>query len=332
MNRWLLLLGLGLAAALLFLLLLPPAQHVQRSTVVHAPIAVVFSRVNTPRQVQLLCPWLELDSTARPTYEGPDNGLRARMTWNGGTMLITESVPGERVAMSVTAPGVEQGTAVITLKAMGDSTRVTYTLDRERDLLQRIAGLFSGNELEAAVGPAIAHRLARLAALPARSGTQWSTTMELVRVVPGAQARVWQAFTTPALFTRWWGPKAYTCLTAKMDPRVDGHFLASLKDEQGVVVWETGTYDVVDAPFKLAFTDSFADSTGRVVPAEEMGYKPNRDGEQHVIVELAAQGPDSTRIHLLHEHAPRGGVSIFAGYWNQAFDKMATVFTPRSPH
>jgi hypothetical protein len=60
---------------------LPSNIHVERSTVIEAPQATVFTLVNGFALFNRWSPWFEMDPEARYTYEGPAFGPGARMSW-----------------------------------------------------------------------------------------------------------------------------------------------------------------------------------------------------------------------------------------------------------
>lgn len=74
-----------------------------RSTTIKASPAVIFEYVNNLRSWEAWSPWAKLDPNATTTFEGPDAGQGAKMSWDGnhnigkGSLTITESVANEKV-------------------------------------------------------------------------------------------------------------------------------------------------------------------------------------------------------------------------------------------
>lgn len=129
--------GAVLIAAAAVGLMLPRHVHVERSITINAPRAAVFGIVNGYALFAKWSPWAPLDPNAKYTYEGPAEGVGARLIWEGdpatlgsGSQTITESRTGEMVK---TAIDFGQGRAVgtMTLVDNGAGTRVTWGLDTD---------------------------------------------------------------------------------------------------------------------------------------------------------------------------------------------------------
>jgi effector-binding domain-containing protein len=134
------LLGIGGLLILLALVayLLPRNVHVERSTVIAAPRATVFTIVNSFTHFNKWSPWAELDPTAKYTYEGPVAGVGARMIWVGdpstmgsGSQIITASTPWESVTTDIDFGPQGIATGRFTLTAQGPATHVVWTLDTD---------------------------------------------------------------------------------------------------------------------------------------------------------------------------------------------------------
>ena len=100
--------GLGAFAALLVIFLIvvamqPSDFRISRSLAMSAPPAAIFPHVNELKKWQPWSPWMKLDPNARSTFEGPEGGKGAVMTWAGnnevgeGRMTILESKPNELI-------------------------------------------------------------------------------------------------------------------------------------------------------------------------------------------------------------------------------------------
>ena len=80
---------------------------VERTTIVKAEASVVFALINDFHQWTQWSPWEGLDPAMQRTYAGPDAGVGASYAWAGnkkagsGSMVITESVPDERVVLDL---------------------------------------------------------------------------------------------------------------------------------------------------------------------------------------------------------------------------------------
>lgn len=82
----------------------------------------------------------------------------------------------------------------------------------------------------------------------------------------------WEGWTEPKHITKWWGPKGWTTIVYEMDVRPGGVWRYSLQaeDNSGEAAYCRATYDVVEAPGKLVYIDTFADSDWNMVLDSEM--------------------------------------------------------------
>lgn len=139
-------------------LFLPKTAHVERSILIDAPRATVFTVLNGFRQFDRWSPWAGIDPNATTSYEGPQAGVGAKMSWSGnaevgtGSQEVLESVPYERLKVRLTFgdfPG--EFMASYTLAAEGSGTKMTWSFDGDYggSILGRYFGLMS----DAMLGP-----------------------------------------------------------------------------------------------------------------------------------------------------------------------------------
>lgn len=146
------------------------------------------------------------------------------------------------------------------------------------------------------------------------------------RIFNAPRARVWDAWTQPELFMRWWGPKDYTSPVCKIDLRLGGVMLGCMRGPDGKDIWSTGIYcDIVENE-RLVITDCFADEKGNVVPASYYGMPGEGwQSEMLVIVELK-DFEGKTKMTVSHYGFPDDKVNEMAGAgWNQSFDKLEEI-------
>jgi uncharacterized protein YndB with AHSA1/START domain len=93
----------------------------------------------------------------------------------------------------------------------------------------------------------------------------------ITRVFDAPRELVWKAWTDPELMKKWLGPKDFTAPVCKIDLRVGGRYLCSMRSPEGQDFWSTGTYREIVALERLIMTDSFTDAEGNVVPATHYG-------------------------------------------------------------
>jgi effector-binding domain-containing protein/uncharacterized protein YndB with AHSA1/START domain len=161
--------GIGLFAVLLVAIgfFLPRTAHVERSIVIEAPQATVFTVLNGFRQFDRWSPWAGIDPNATTTYEGPETGVGSKMSWAGndavgtGSQEILESTPYERIRVRLVFgefPG--DFTATYALAPEGSGTRVTWSFDA--DYGSSIFGRYFGLLSDSMLGPDYEKGLGRL--------------------------------------------------------------------------------------------------------------------------------------------------------------------------
>lgn len=144
-----LLFAVGLLALLAVVGLLLPAQsHVERSVVIDAPAETVFPLVNNLHEFNRWSPWAERDPDTQYRFEGPDNGVGAKLFWSSeqlgdGSQEIVESEPGKRVATALDFGDMGTALAAFTLEPSDDGVKVTWGLDVEhgKNPVDRYMGL-----------------------------------------------------------------------------------------------------------------------------------------------------------------------------------------------
>jgi effector-binding domain-containing protein len=150
-------------------LLLPRTAHVERSRVVPAAPATVYTVLNGFHVFDRWSPWAGIDPNAQTTFEGPATGVGAKMSWSGnpevgsGSQEILEAEPSRRIRLRLTFgdfPG--DFTATHLLEPEGDGTLVTWAFDA--DYGGSIVGRYFGLLSERMLGPDYEKGLERLAA------------------------------------------------------------------------------------------------------------------------------------------------------------------------
>ena len=84
-------------------------------------------------------------------------------------------------------------------------------------------------------------------------------------------AKVWQAWTDPALLERWWGPKPWNAVTKTMDFKPGGQWLYSMVGPAGEVHWSHSSFIAVGT-HTFEASSTFSDENG--VPAP--GFSPSK--------------------------------------------------------
>jgi uncharacterized protein YndB with AHSA1/START domain len=91
------------------------------------------------------------------------------------------------------------------------------------------------------------------------------------RVLEAPRQRVWQAWTDPELFSKWWGPYGWQTTVKDADFRPGGQMIYGMKciDESqgewfGQESWGKMEFAAVDEPASFTYRDLFCDENGTV--------------------------------------------------------------------
>ena len=128
----------------------PSEFRVSRSVTMNAPAAAIFPHVNELKKWEPWSPWMKLDPNAKSTFEGPEGGKGAAMTWAGnnevgeGKMTITESKPNElvRFHLEFYKPMAGTSEAEFTFKPEGSGTTVTWSMSGKNNFIAKAMCMF----------------------------------------------------------------------------------------------------------------------------------------------------------------------------------------------
>ena len=129
--------------------LLPRQVHVERSVVINAPQAELFEALNSFKRFNEFSPWAALDPNTQYTYEGPESGVGAKMSWvsgsedvGSGTNEIVESKAPDFIRTNLDFGG-QLAEATFTFAPADGGTRVTWGFDGDlgNNPVMRFVGL-----------------------------------------------------------------------------------------------------------------------------------------------------------------------------------------------
>ena len=158
----------------------------------------------------------------------------------------------------------------------------------------------------------------------------------ITRIFDAPVETVWKAWTDAETFKQWWGPKDFTCPSAKIDFRVGGKYLVAMHGPAGTEFdkdfWSTGTYREIDPMKKIAVTDSFADEKGNIVSAAHYGMSHTFPMESNVEISFEEQaglpgGASKTKMTLYYPDTSGIEGKMLKNMkegWNQSLDKLAS--------
>ena len=150
-------------------------------------------------------------------------------------------------------------------------------------------------------------------------------TLKLTRTFDAPRDVVFDAWTDPKLIERWWGPKGFTVPVCKMDLRIGGVYLNCMRSPESKDYWSTGVYREIVRPERLVCTDSFADETGKVVPASYYGMSPDFPLELVIKITFSSDEEGKTKLTLEHIGMPASEHEMCSSGWNESFDKLENV-------
>ena len=134
---------------------------------------------------------------------------------------------------------------------------------------------------------------------------------------------IWQMWTDPEHFKKWYGPKGFTVPVAEMDLRVGGKRLVCMTSPDGSMkMWTTGEYVEIVPNVRLVYTERPSDENGNEVSPSAMGMPEGYPTKTEVTV-LLEDVDGRTKMVMTHAGVPAD--SGAGGGWNQAFDKLADL-------
>lgn len=131
--------------------------------------------------------------------------------------------------------------------------------------------------------------------------------LEVSRVINAPIERVWQAWTDPAEMKQWYAPESLTTPEAEVDLKAGGAYRIVMEGQDGRHV-AIGTFSVVDAPRKLAFS---------------WKWEGSPEGETQVTITLEEVEGGRTNVTLKHEgFADEKSKDFHAQGWESTFNKL----------
>lgn len=140
--------------AIIVLLVLASRQpddfRITRTGSISAPASAIFPHVNDIHKWKAWDPWAKLDPNSKNSFEGPEEGVGAKMSWVGnnkvgvGSMTITESRPNDFIQFKLEflKPMQATNTAEFAFTPEGNQTTVTWTMTGTNNFMAKVMGLF----------------------------------------------------------------------------------------------------------------------------------------------------------------------------------------------
>jgi effector-binding domain-containing protein len=129
-------------------LFLPSIVRVERSTVIKAPIHVVFGQVNNFHQWPHWSYWDNIDPEMKSTYEGPESGVGAKHLWTStnknvgtGNIVIVDSKPDSLILTDLNFEGMGTSHGGWLFKEVEGGTEAKTYMEMDMGFFGRIMGL-----------------------------------------------------------------------------------------------------------------------------------------------------------------------------------------------
>jgi uncharacterized protein YndB with AHSA1/START domain len=133
-------------------------------------------------------------------------------------------------------------------------------------------------------------------------------SVRLVRQIAARPDTVFEAISTPAGITRWWGPDAGPVLIAEMDLRVGGRFKVRFRMLDASEHECSGKILELQRPTHLAMSWEWAGDEAEGESRVEWLLRPTAQGTELIFTHTQLPSEEAARDH------ERG--------WNGAFDKL----------
>ena len=150
MKKVLMILLIVVVGLAMFISNRPGQFHVERSTTIEAPAAVLFPRIADLHGWAAWSPWEKRDLQMKKTFSGAEAGVGAVYDWSGndkvgsGRMTVAELTPDSRIEITVEffKPFAATSSCIFTLAPEGSGTKVTWAMEGKEDFMGKAMGLF----------------------------------------------------------------------------------------------------------------------------------------------------------------------------------------------
>jgi uncharacterized protein YndB with AHSA1/START domain len=150
----------------------------------------------------------------------------------------------------------------------------------------------------------------------------------MTRIINASRQAVWDAWTNPEQYKKWWGPTGYTCPVATLDVNIGGRYHSAMQSPEGQLFWSAGTYIELVVFERIVCTDSFSDTEGNILNASELGF-PGVWPTELLVTITFQDDSGKTKMTVRHEGLPEEMQQQCAVGWNESFDKLENVLATK---
>lgn len=134
--------------------------------------------------------------------------------------------------------------------------------------------------------------------------------------------KVWQAFITPEILTKWWYPQGMSNRHISSDVRPGGKFHYCFKSEEGTEYWGLGIYQTIKEPTYLSYIDSFSDAEGNLVAPAYYGIPGDKIMQTLIEVTLKQNGQQTEVTLTMENPYDESMTESMTQGWNSMLDHL----------
>jgi uncharacterized protein YndB with AHSA1/START domain len=142
---------------------------------------------------------------------------------------------------------------------------------------------------------------------------------------------VWAAWTEPAKFREWMGPRNFSVPDVEIDLRVGGKMHFAMRSAEGQDIWCGGVYREIVPPERIVVTDYFSDAEGNIVNPADFGMPEEWPVEALLTLTFEEAGAGRTRLTMQH-HVPLELAKKLGAEqgWSETLDKLGEFLARQS--
>ena len=164
--------------------------------------------------------------------------------------------------------------------------------------------------------------------------------IKIERIFDAPREKVWEAWTTPELIKKWWGPEGFSAPSIEIDFRVGGKSTYAMQGPEGSewdrAMYSSGIFKEIIPPDpstplragKIVSTDYFSDKDGNIIEPSDEGQAENFPKEMTVTFLFEELEDNKTKLTILYpkpekeEHFQAMLKSGMKEGWSSSLDKL----------